>query len=118
MQPFTVLLVLLSAVMHALRNFYNKRALDKQAFVWWYEIIGLIFFTPIFLFVLFGDNKAGSVDILIIILSGFFHFIYWYFLCKSLEKGDLSLVYPIMRSSPALVLIFSIFIMLCRIVYP
>jgi uncharacterized membrane protein len=37
--------------------------------------------------------------------------VYWYFLTKALDKGDLSLVYPIMRSSPVLVLIFSIFIL-------
>ena len=111
MQPLTILLVLISAVMHALRNFYNKRALDKQAFVWWYEIFGLVFFTPIFLFVLFQEDTSGSVPVILIILSGFAHFIYWYFLCKALEKGDLSLVYPIMRSSPALVLVFSIFLL-------
>jgi uncharacterized membrane protein len=111
MHPLAILLVLLSAAMHAFRNFFNKKALDKQAFVWWYEIFGLIFFTPLFLFTLLHEGTNTHISIAFIFLSGFVHFIYWYFLSKALEKGDLSLIYPIMRSSPALVLIFSIAIL-------
>ena len=111
MHPLAILLVLLSAAMHAFRNFFNKKALDKQAFVWWYEVFGLIFFTPLFLFTLLHEDTNTHISIVFIFLSGFVHFIYWYFLSKALEKGDLSLIYPIMRSSPALVLIFSITIL-------
>jgi uncharacterized membrane protein len=111
MHPLAILLVLLSAAMHAFRNFFNKKALDKQAFVWWYEVFGPIFFTPLFLFTLLREGTNTHISIAFIFLSGFVHFIYWYFLSKALEKGDLSLIYPIMRSSPALVLIFSIAIL-------
>ena len=111
MHPLAILLVLLSAAMHAFRNFFNKKASDKQAFVWWYEVFGLIFFTPLFLFTLLHEGTNTHISIAFIFLSGFVHFIYWYFLSKALEKGDLSLIYPIMRSSPALVLIFSITIL-------
>jgi uncharacterized membrane protein len=111
MHPLAILLVLLSAAMHAFRNFFNKKALDKQAFVWWYEVFGLVFFTPLFLFTLLHKGTNTQISIAFIFLSGFVHFIYWYFLTKALEKGDLSLIYPIMRSSPALVLIFSITIL-------
>lgn len=108
MQPLAIILVLLSAAMHALRNFLTKKALDKQAFVWWYEIFGLLFFTPVFLAVVFRQAADLSISVPYILLSGFAHFIYWLFLTKALDKGDLSLVYPIMRSSPALVLLISI----------
>ncbi len=111
MHPLAILLVLLSAAMHAFRNFFNKKALDKQAFVWWYEVFGLVFFTPLFLFTLLHEGTTTHISTTFIFLSGFVHFIYWYFLSKALEKGDLSLIYPIMRSSPALVLIFSITIL-------
>ena len=111
MHPSAILLVLLSAVMHAFRSFFNKKALDKQAFVWWYEVLGILFFTPLFLFTLLHEGTNTHISIPFIFLSGFVHFIYWYFLAKALEKGDLSLIYPIMRSSPALVLIFSITIL-------
>lgn len=108
MQIEAIFLVILSAVMHALRNYLNKGALDKHAFVWWYEIFGLIFFTPVFLSVLLQECTAISFSLTFILLSGLIHFIYWIFLCHALEHGELSLVYPIMRSSPALVLVFSV----------
>ena len=109
MDPVVTLMVLLSATMHAFRSFLNKKALDKQAFIWWYEVFGLLFFTPVFLFALF--RESFSISITYVLLSGMAHFIYWYFFSTALNKGDLSLIYPIMRSSPALVLIFSITIL-------
>jgi len=111
MNKTVILLVLLSAVMHALRNFIIKKAADKQAFVWWYEIFGIIFFTPVFALTLLSHGIETFALTPLILISGVLHFLYWLFLAKSLETGDLSLVYPIMRSSPALVLIFSITIL-------
>ena len=111
MNKIVIILVVLSAVMHALRNFFTKKAYDKQAFVWWYEVFGLLFFTPVFAFVLFSEGFELSISFYLVLISGFIHFLYWFFLAKSLEKGDLSLVYPIMRSSPALVLVFSIIVL-------
>lgn len=108
MNETAILLVLLSAAMHALRNFFTKKALDKQSFIWWYEIFGLIFFTPVFVWILVSEGVDVLIFSKMILVSGVLHFLYWVFLAKSLENGDLSLVYPIMRSSPALVLVFSI----------
>lgn len=111
MHPLAIALVLLSAVMHALRNFLNKKALDKQAFIWWYEVFGLLFFSPVFFYAVLTSKNGAPMAVWLIVLSGGVHFCYWLFLSKALEKGDLSLVYPIMRSSPALVLIVSITIL-------
>ncbi|BBO72850.1 hypothetical protein DSCW_02670 [Desulfosarcina widdelii] len=108
MNETAIFLVLLSAAMHALRNFLTKKALDKQSFIWWYETFGLIFFTPVFVWVLVSEGMGVLIFSKMILISGVLHVLYWVFLAKSLENGDLSLVYPIMRSSPALVLVFSI----------
>ena len=108
MSTVAIILVILSAAMHAGRNFLTKKATDKQAFVWWYEVVGLLLFTPLFL-IYFPTASLASITIwLFILASGLLHFVYWVFLTKALETGDLSLVYPIMRSSPALVLLISI----------
>ena len=108
MHILTITLVILSAAMHAGRNYLTKRAADKQAFVWWYEVVGLMLFTPLFI-VYLPAAEFAAVDIWVFILvSGIVHFIYWIFLTRALESGDLSLVYPIMRASPALVLLFSV----------
>ena len=111
MNTIAIVLVVISAAMHSLRNFFNKRAHDKQAFIWWYEVFGLMFFSPIFAFVLFSEGIELSTSLYMVLFSGFVHFMYWFFLAKSLENGELSLVYPIMRSSPALVLAFSVTIL-------
>ena len=107
MNKIAILLVISSALMHALRNFLTKQAGDKQCFVWWYEVFGLIFFFPVFVYTVSREPAALDSIGPLILVSGLIHFLYWYFLAKSLENGDLSLVYPIMRSSPAVVLLFS-----------
>ena len=113
MHPFAILLVLLSAAMHALRTFFNKKALDKQAFVWWYEAIGVIFFTPIFLYTLLKPDTNTHISVTLICLSGFAHFIYWYFLAslplnavsfivymKAIKVSPLSLTVPYLAFTP------------------
>lgn len=97
--------------MHALRNFLTKTARDKQVFVWWYELLGLLFFAPVFVY---GFRKyAFALDGIwpIAMLSGLLHFLYWLWLARSLETGDLSRVYPISRSAPALVLVVAVLFM-------
>lgn len=110
MTTLAIILVVISAAMHAGRNFFNKKALDKQAFLWWHEIFGLVFFFPVFAFVLIRDGIEFTPFYYIVLLSGVTHFLYCYFFTKSFDHGDLSHVYPIMRSSPALILVISIFI--------
>jgi uncharacterized membrane protein len=106
-----VALVLISAAMHALRNFLTKTAHDKQVFVWWYELLGLVFFAPVFIYGY--RQQAFQLDgiLPIAMLSGLLHFLYWLWLARSLETGDLSRVYPISRSAPALVLVVAVLFM-------
>jgi drug/metabolite transporter (DMT)-like permease len=99
----SLVLVLVSAAIHPLWNMLLKRSEDKVIF---YLNIHLIF-TLLFCFLLFiypvGDiDSSGWV---FIILSSLAHFFYQVFLCKTYERGDLSLTYPIARSSPIFVLI-------------
>lgn len=111
MNTFAILLVVLSSAMHASRNYLTKKALDKQAFVWCYELVGMLLFAPLFTYYAIKEGISLTPFYSFILLSGVLHFFYWYFLTKSLETGDLSHVYPIMRSSPAIVLLFSLFIL-------
>lgn len=52
MNSIAILLVLGSAVMHALRNFLTKTSFDKQVFMWCYQVVSLIIFLPVFLYFL------------------------------------------------------------------
>jgi len=110
MEILAIGMVVLSAIVHALRNLLTKKADDKQIFVWWYELFALGLYLPFFVYFVSREG-IGLVAFYPGIASGFVHFLYWLFLSKSYERGDLSRVYPIMRSSPAIVLIFSVLIL-------
>ena len=108
MSALAIALVLISALFHALRSLFTKESGDKQIFLWLYSIFALLFYSPLFLYFLYRVGIIHPVAYVWCIGSGFIHFIYWLFLTNSYQKGDLSHVYPIMRSSPALVLVIAV----------
>ena len=108
MSAFAIALVLLSALFHALRSLFTKESGDKQVFLWLYSIFALLFFSPLFIYFLFRVGITNPAAYAWCAGSGFIHFLYWIFLTQSYKEGDLSHVYPIMRSSPALVLVIAV----------
>lgn len=111
MNATAVGLVLISAVMHAVRNFLTKTAHDKQVFVWWYELLGLLFFAPVFVYGFWQKSFVLEGIWPMAMLSGLLHFLYWLWLSRALDEGDLSRVYPIARSAPALVFVIALLFM-------
>lgn len=108
MSALAIILVLLSALFHALRSLFTKESGDKQIFLWLYSIVALLFFSPLFMYFLFRVGITNPAAYAWCAGSGFIHFLYWLFLTQAYKEGDLSHVYPIMRSSPALVLVISV----------
>jgi len=99
-------LIILSAFIHPLWNMLLKRSEDKVVF---YLNIHLIF-TVLFSFILF-IYPVKSIDLRgwgFIVFSALAHFLYQIFLCRTYELGDMSLTYPIIRSSPVFVAIMAI----------
>jgi drug/metabolite transporter (DMT)-like permease len=108
MSALAVALVLLSALFHAIRSLFTKESGDKQVFLWLYSLVALLFFAPLFFYFLLRVGIPNPAAYAWCAGSGFIHFLYWIFLTHSYKEGDLSQVYPIMRSSPALVLIIAV----------
>jgi uncharacterized membrane protein len=108
MSALAIALVLLSALFHAIRSLFTKESGDKQVFLWLYSLFALLFFAPLFLYFLFRVGITNPAAYAWCAGSGFIHFLYWIFLTHSYKEGDLSHVYPIMRSSPALVLVIAV----------
>ena len=108
MSVLAIALVLLSALFHALRSLFTKESGDKQVFLWLYSIFALLFFAPLFGYFLWRVGITNAQAYAWCAGSGFIHFLYWIFLTQSYKEGDLSHVYPIMRSSPALVLVIAV----------
>ena len=100
--PFT--LVMVSAVSHALWNYVAKEAGDKDSFMLLLNVLSLALFLPVFYVIL--PEIYFPVEILpFLVASGGAETIYFLALGKAYEEGDLSVVYPVARSSPMFVAI-------------
>ncbi len=108
MSYLAIILVLLSAFLHSLKSLLIKSSVDKQVFLWWYATVGAVLYFPVFLFFYFKAQTPINDLLIYGGTTSIIHFFYCIFFAKSYEHGDLSLVYPIMRASPALVLIFAV----------
>jgi drug/metabolite transporter (DMT)-like permease len=105
----SLILTFASAIIHPLWNMLLKRSEDKVIF---YLNIHLIF-TLLFSFLLF-IYPVAEIDTsgwVFIILSSVAHFFYQAFLCRTYEVGEMSLTYPIARSSPIFVLVIASFLL-------
>jgi len=100
--PFT--LVIASAVSHALWNYVAKEAGDKDSFMLLINVFSLAIFLPVFYVIL--SRIYFPVEILpFLFVSGVAETVYFLALGKAYEEGDLSVVYPVARSSPMFVAI-------------
>ena len=111
MTPFSILLIVISALIHSSWNFFTKRGNWPIEFFFWVFLWGVILYLPFFI----GLSVFPSLLIKIptklwylVILSGFFEIIYFVCLIEAYKVGDLSLVYPISRSAPLFTQILAI----------
>jgi len=78
--------------------------------MWWMTLTSLITLLPLFLLLL-PQLRFPSKALPYLTLSGLFQALYYYSLGRAYEAGDLSLIYPIARSSPLILLILSILLL-------
>lgn len=100
--PFT--LVMISAVSHALWNYVAKEAGDKDSFMLLLNVLSLALFLPIF-YVILPEIYFPAEILPFLLASGVAETVYFLALGKAYEEGDLSVVYPVARSSPMFVAI-------------
>ncbi|MFB0533711.1 MAG: EamA family transporter, partial [Anaerolineae bacterium] len=99
-------LAILSGVGHAVWNFLTKRAIDKQIFLWWVVFLRTVFLVP--LFAIWAQGISVSLVSLVCATgSAVFYATFMALMGKAYERGDLSLVYPLSRSSPVYVPIWA-----------
>jgi len=100
--PLSILLVLVSAIIHSSWNFFTKRGNWPPEFFFWVFLWGVLLYLPFFIgfgafpsFILQLPSKLWWI----VILSSCFETIYFNCLIEAYRSGDLSLVYPISRSA-------------------
>jgi len=102
MDPLPLILVLVSAMSHGLWNYLAKSGKDKESYMLLLNITSLILFIPVFYLILPEIYFPPSI-LPCLLISGVAETLYFLGLGKAYEDGDLSLVYPVARSSPVFV---------------
>ena len=96
MTLFAFLLVVISAVSHALWNFASKKVAGNLSILWIGIIIGNILVFPFAMYLL-SIYQFSWQCMPHIMVSGLCHVLYYLFISKAYEYGDISTVYPISR---------------------
>jgi len=99
-------LILISALFHASWNGLVKRSPDQESFLWWMSLTSLLTLLPVF-YILLPDWSLPLNALPFLLISGVVQSLYFFFLGKAYEYGDLSIVYPLARSSPLFVFLFA-----------
>lgn len=92
-------LVLVSALLHASWSVSIKSSSDPLCFNLLQSWVGVVMLGAIAPFVSFGEIPPSVWRLLV--AAGISHGLYMYWMSRAYEHGDLSLVYPIARSTPA-----------------
>jgi len=92
-------LVLLSAFLHAAWNAAAKHSGSPAAFVFLVDLAALVVLLPAFAF--FELSELTPEVWWMVLATGAIHGVYAWSLTRAYESGDLTLVYPISRSTPA-----------------
>ncbi len=111
MSTTALILILVSAVAHAGWNFYGKKFSPTIAFFFLVTLGGSILFSPVFFW---NTELLGSINVEIFCLllaTGFFQCLYLYGLASAYRAGDMSIAYPIARSSPLIIVCISAFLL-------
>jgi drug/metabolite transporter (DMT)-like permease len=91
-------IVLVSAFLHAGWNYLLKKSERKIVFIWWFLLMSILLFLPMFLY--YWPKTAISVEgRLCIIATGLIHGVYFWCIGSAYQQGDLSIVYPLARGS-------------------
>jgi drug/metabolite transporter (DMT)-like permease len=97
--PFELLLVLASAMLHAIWSAAIKGSENPLAFNLLQEAAAL---TAVLLLLPFVQlDQIPTAVWKLTALTGIAHGLYFYFMSRAYQEADLSLVYPIIRSTPA-----------------
>jgi drug/metabolite transporter (DMT)-like permease len=122
MPLIAVILVLISAFLQAALNLLIKGSGRKVAFVAGSSLISVILFLPVIIWgrPLLGDNNfpPDFWSWIGVVSCGATGLVYYLFITKAYDNGDLSLVFPVSRSfGPIFILIFALILLSEKITY-
>ncbi|KEQ18615.1 EamA family transporter [Endozoicomonas numazuensis] len=102
MDNLAIFLVFISSFMHAGWNCLGKKVRPSGASFTLSAILGMLAFVPLLLFYIDWLSEISQEIWLLVLLSGFFQAVYFLGLGQSYRFGDMSLMYPVSRALPVL----------------
>jgi uncharacterized membrane protein len=108
LNPTAIALVLSAAVFHAVWNMLVRRGTHPEAFAWWMALAATVLYLPlgVYMWSLGGIPAEGWPYV---VVTTIVHALYFIFLGRGYEHGDLGLVYPIARGTgPLLVPVLAV----------
>lgn len=104
MSPLAVILILVSAFMHAGWNLFSKHNRPTASFFLLSSLTGAVLLSPLAFFCReFMLRDFPPRVWLMLVATGFFMALYFAALAASYRAGDISVAYPLARSSPVIV---------------
>ena len=97
--------------MHAGWNFFGKKTSPTLAFFFLTMVAGAVLFSPLVALNWSLIRAFNSEIILLLFLTGFFQSLYLWGLAEAYKAGDMSIAYPIARSSPLIMVGVSTFLL-------
>ena len=98
MNDTALVIVLASAFLHAGWNYLLKKSDRKIVFIWWFMLVSLIIYFPVFIHY-YQHITIPSAGWLCIVATGLTHTAYFLSMAGAYQRGDFSLVYPLSRGA-------------------
>ena len=111
MPLIAITLVILSALIHAGWNFVSKRETPTTSFIMLANLTGVVVLFPVFVFHYSILYNFPAYIWLLAFFTGFFMASYHTSLAGAYRNGDMSVAYPLARSSPIIVVIVVTFLL-------
>jgi len=105
MTPTSIVIVLVSALAHAGWNLFGKKVSPSGAFFWYSTFWGVLLTLPVLLFYYPVLVELDTWIWCLVVVTGLFQATYLSSLAAAYRHGELSVVYPLARSSPLIILL-------------
>ncbi len=106
-----LVLIGLSVVMHVAWNLLAQHV-DKQAdYLWWGLLTHLVLLGPLGLYGLINDAQWSQTLVIVTVVTMFANSAYFVSLRRAYHYASVALVYPLVRSSPVLIALWSLFLL-------
>jgi drug/metabolite transporter (DMT)-like permease len=94
-----VCLVLGAAFLHAYWNYLSKKAMGGVYFVWLVAVAASVIYLPVAIYAFVRADIFGAKELALCLISACIHLVYMQLLQTGYQRGELSLVYPLARST-------------------